>query len=403
MRKISINAFLHTVFSIAFFVLFATFLLFLQYDRANFQVEQENRYELISNGFISSLQFVQSEENLDNLYSHYRVRPVNSTDLALDILKKGEVLYFREWLDSRSRVFFYNDTYYIYIQQAGYNLMLQDIKPKSYDSFIAFVLFAILFLVFLSIYYFILKKLAPLKQLNKKIKKFGQGQTDIDLVIEGNDEIAAISTSFDKAVKNINSLIESKNLFMKNFMHELKTPIAKGKITLQLLPSSPDRDLLDRVFDRMDSIIKEIATLEKAKLALNHRKKLRFTQILHSAQAIILDGVKLQKDVLDFEIYGDEEMLVIVLKNLIENAYKYGDTAVQIEAKKGKVKICNPGAKLTKPLEYYTEAFNKDSKSKGLGLGLYLCQTILNLHQSRLEYTYKEGVNCFSFTLHRQS
>ena len=169
MRKISINAFLHTVFSIAFFVLFATFLLFLQYDRANFQVEQENRYELISNGFISSLQFVQSEDNLDNLYSHYRVRPVNSSDLVLDILKKGEVLYFREWLDSRSRVFFYNDTYYIYIQQAGYNLMLQDIKPKSYDSFIAFVLFAILFLVFLSIYYFILKKLAPLKQLNKKL------------------------------------------------------------------------------------------------------------------------------------------------------------------------------------------------------------------------------------------
>jgi len=243
----------------------------------------------------------------------------------------------------------------------------------------------------------------PLRELNSKIKRFGRGETDIDVKIEGSDEVATISKSFDQAITNINSLIQSKNLFMKNFMHELKTPITKGKITVELLPDSKDKELLKRVFDRMDTIVKDIATIEKAKMAHLSRKKILFSKLFENAYKMILEGIEIKTQIEDFSVQVDEEMFTIVLKNLIENAHKYGTKEIYLKAKAGTVEVCNFAPPLHKPLEYYTDAFTKEQHSKGLGLGLYLCQTILNLHHSKLEYSHKEGYNCFSFTLPPQS
>ena len=398
-NKISITTFIHIAFTITFVVLLTTFLLFLQYDKKNFHTEQQNRYQLITNGFISGLQFLQNQDELKNLYEHYQVKEIIDWDQRLEILNEGEVIFFRERFDSRVRVFLFEDSYYIYIQRLGFNLMLKDMKPKSYNRHIAFILFATLFSVFYLLYYFIIKKLLPLRELNSKIKRFGNGETDIDLKIEGSDEVATISQNFDKAVCNINSLIKSKNLFMKNFMHELKTPIAKGKITIELLPDSKDKELLRRVFDRMDTIVKDIAAIEKAKIAHLTRKTILFSKLLDNASHLLLDGVKIKQEIEDFSVFVDEEMFTIVLKNLIENAHKYGTKDIILKAKDAKVEICSYAPPLAKPLQYYTDAFTKETSSKGLGLGLYLCQTILNLHQSKLQYTHENGYNCFSFTL----
>lgn len=180
-------------------------------------------------------------------------------------------------------------------------------------------------------------------------------------------------------------------------MHELKTPIAKGKITTALLPDSKDKELLDKIFDRMDKLVKEIATIEKSKIALLKRKQISITKLFENAKLMMLDGVQINSNIEDFKVFADEEMLTIVLKNLLENSYKYGNGDVTFWAKKGKVEICNPGPKLEKPLHHYLEAFIKDRNSKGLGLGLYLCQTILKQHKSSLCYEHKNGKNCFWF------
>lgn len=399
MSKISISLFLHIVFAVAFALLFATFLLFLQYDKNNFQTQLQNRYQLIANGFLSSMQFMQNQRDFQNLYEHFQVKEVNDWGLQIKILNDSNIVFFKERYDSRIRVFHYNDEYYIYIQKLGHNLMLQDMRAKSYNQFIATALFAILFLVFLMLYIFIRKKILPLKILNEKIQRFGNGETDVDLIIQGNDEIATISKSFDDAVKNINRLMESKNLFMQNFMHELKTPIAKGKITTALLPDSKDKELLDKIFDRMDKLVKEIARIEKSKIALLKRKKIPVSKLFSNAKLMLLEGCEICSDIDDFDLFVDEEMLTIVLKNLLENSCKYGEGEVTFIAKNKTIKVCNPGPKLEKPLHYYLEAFIKDRDSKGLGLGLYLCQTILKQHKSTLHYSHSYGKNCFWFEL----
>ncbi len=49
------------------------------------------------------------------------------------------------------------------------------------------------------------------------------------------DEIAALANQFDSAVIKIKSLRDSRQLFLRNIMHELKTPITKGKLATEMI------------------------------------------------------------------------------------------------------------------------------------------------------------------------
>ena len=107
-------------------------------------------------------------------------------------------------------------------------------------------------------------QLLPLKLVNDKIKLFSHGDTSVKIGLNSTDEIGTIAKSFDEAIVYINNLTNSKNLFMRNMMHELKTPITKGMIIAETIPDSiRDKDILQRAFKRMNDIIKELATVEK--------------------------------------------------------------------------------------------------------------------------------------------
>ena len=72
------------------------------------------------------------------------------------------------------------------------------------------------------------RKLRPLKILNKQIIEFSNGNKDIKLNYTSTDEIGTIAKSFNEAINIINNQSKSKDLFMRNMMHELKTPITKA-------------------------------------------------------------------------------------------------------------------------------------------------------------------------------
>ena len=162
------------------------------------------------------------------------------------------------------RVFKQEDDFYIYVQQLSYNMMLKDLKPKPYNSEIAVSIYIFSVIVFLLLYLTLRRKLLPLKLVNDKIQLFSHGDTTVKIGLNSTDEIGTIAKSFDDAILYINNLTNSKNLFMRNMMHELKTPIAKGMIIAETIPDGiPDKDILQRAFVRMHDIIKELATVER--------------------------------------------------------------------------------------------------------------------------------------------
>ncbi|MBL1244361.1 MAG: hypothetical protein COA39_008230 [Sulfurimonas sp.] len=72
-----------------------------------------------------------------------------------------------------------------------------------------------------------------------------------------------MANEFNNAAKKISALIESRNLFLRNIMHELKTPITKGRFSVEMLEDTKHKERLLNIFIRMDSLINEMALVEE--------------------------------------------------------------------------------------------------------------------------------------------
>jgi two-component system OmpR family sensor kinase len=97
----------------------------------------------------------------------------------------------------------------------------------------------------------------------------------------------------------------------------------------------------------------------------------------------------------DYQREVDFELFTLVVKNLLDNGIKYSrDRHIHVMIRQEKLEIINEGEALKEPLENYFKPFH--TSKKGLGLGLYIVKSILDIHHMKLEYRYEEGKNIFT-------
>jgi len=226
MKNLSVTTFIHLLFSLAISALIATTIIFVSWDRASNRIKEINHYKLIADAFLSKVQLNPSKEKLEKLYDDFSVKPISKDETKKEITNSGKTIFTGQSVFGQVRVFQTPTNHYIYVQRLGYNIMLQDNRPQNYTFQMVISIGMILIALLLTLYLAILKKLYPLKKLHLEIERFAKGEIDIDMpCLDNNDEIGKIAKSFDQAIKHINQLTSSKNLFMRNMMHELKTPI----------------------------------------------------------------------------------------------------------------------------------------------------------------------------------
>jgi len=400
LKNISISTFINIIFSLAFVAIMITFTIFISFDKQRHEITLQNRYELIAENFLSTFQNFPTIEALEKLFKKFKVEPIKERDKKLEIIKQAQELTITQNYLGTYRVYKYNESYYIYVQQYGYNIMLKDIRNHNY-SFAIIIIAMILSLVTLLFLYITLKrKLLPLKHLNKQIIEFSNGNRDIQIKTVSNDEIGTIAKSFNEAVNIIGNQTKSKDLFMRNMMHELKTPITKAMFIAETLEDDKTRENLQKAFRRMDDIIKELATVEKltSHNRLIYKENTNFFNIYNKTlEIMMISPENIASKIRDFKFDVDIYMFSIAMKNLIDNAIKFSPNKKAIViASKDEINIGSVGEPLKHELEYYTEAFCQEEKrSDGFGLGLYIVKTIVSLHGYTLEYYYKDGKNHF--------
>lgn len=250
-------------------------------------------------------------------------------------------------------------------------------------------------------YYFIYKKLKPLLNLKNEITKFSNGSLNIDTGTSGKDEISQVSNEFNNAIIKIRELYDSRQLFLRNILHELKTPITKGKLISDTLEESRKKEILQRAFIRLEYLLGEFVKIEEltsGKLNLL-KKEYRVIDLLdQSLDILLIDKSKVDIYSNATKIYADYEIFSIALKNLIDNALRYNTNGKpEIFVKEDSLLIKNQGKPLKRNFEEYLKPFNREYESidRGLGLGLYITNNVIKSHGFKLFYFYSNTYHIF--------
>ncbi len=403
MKNLSVTTFIHILFLVAIAILIATFLLFVSWDKDRQKIEEYKRYKLISITFLSTLQQNADRKKLKKLYHEFQLKEIQKDSfntLKNEIESEAITIFTGGSSLGKVRVFKLHNTKYIYVQHLEHNLMLKDNLPENYYFEIAILLGLFLIALLLLLYVAVLKKLYPLKTLHKQIQKFAQGDMKTRITYLYDDEIGKIAKSFDDAIVHINELSTSKNLFMRNLMHELKTPITKGRIAVEMMEDETTKKVLVRAFERMNELISELAEIERV-TTQSFEPNFEYVTLSdickESKELLMTQSSCIKTEIQDLALTTDKKLMTLVIKNLIDNGMKYGHDKCVMIANQGKIiQVISKGDALPHPLTYYTEPFSQaEKRSSGFGLGLYIVDSILMKLGYRLGYKHEEGKNIF--------
>ena len=402
-KKSSIFTSITFIFIMAAVGVIFTSILFYQYDKEQSQRNFLNRYALMSKSIQYQLVFSPDFKDFFKLLKEFHMKPIKDIKKALYILNHTPIVYQHTSSIGTALILKNKKNAYLYISTKKYSLLLEDQKYGSNRNIIFGSIFVSILILIIIAYILTIKKLLPLKKLKIEIEKFANGDLDIDVKSDNKDEIADVANAFDNAVKQIKRLNSSRILFLRNIMHELKTPITKGRITAEMLPEGKNKERLISVFEKLHNLIEEFITIEKVSSGFMNieEKSFRLIDIIDEAIDLAMvdkNSVELIKSG-EINVKVDFKLFSVAIKNMIDNAIKYSpDKKVQIIANKKAIIFKNRGQKLKKELKDYMEPFTSDGNQKdSFGLGLYLVDNILRAHKLQLLYNYKDGWNIFAF------
>ncbi len=288
---------------------------------------------------------------------------------------------------------------YIFISNDRFRLVLENMnKPKFPLNIAIGFVGSLLLLGFF--YWWVIRSMKPLIELRKTIEKFSEGDLDIECRSDSGDEIADVANAFNTAVKKIKELLQARQLLLRAIMHELKTPIAKGRLLSEMVKDDKQKERFHTIFERLNMLINEFAKVEQiASKNFNAVfKPYKISDIVEaSIDMLMLDDTDRHIELHinhDTTVQADFELLTLAIKNLLDNGIKYSQTkrvAIVIDNKM--LTVSNHGEGLKEPLEHYFEPFH--TSRNGLGLGLYIVKNILDIHKMGIKYKYDKGENIF--------
>ncbi len=392
----SLRSKIRLVFSVTLLLLGALFVFSIKFDHAMIEERNIAQEQAISHYLYS---YYLKYGKIDEAY-------LEAQNVSL-ITDKGMVVQIERFFKEKGELKRYAvDTFHlkriIIINNDRFKLILEN-KNKPKFPIKRVLIFSIVFLLIILLYLWIMKSLQPLSTLKSQIKTFSKGNLDIECKSDKEDEIAEVANEFDHAVTMIRELLHSRQLFLRAIMHELKTPIAKGRLVSEMLEDEKNKTRMHSIFERLNLLIDEFAKIEQI-TSKNFEltiKPYKMSDLLEASEDMLmienpkrLITTNIEKD---YSVSVDFELFTLVIKNLLDNGIKYStDKHITVTIDGSRLTIRNRGEALPEPLENYFKPFH--ASKKGLGLGLYIVKSILDIHHMELHYQHEDGENIFTLS-----
>ena len=389
------------LFAMGSFFAFSFYFLKFQAERYDNTSERE-KYEKISIVFNRIISQENNLETIQNYLKEVGFIQINDNALRQIIIQSTPIPYGAEGIFLRSVEV--KDDLFIVLVSDGEVFLYKDSMRNFYVNYYLIILIGSVILILL--FALVVRSLLPMIYLRRQIRKFAKGDLQVDCRIPQKDEIGELASEFHKAIKRIDALNKSRTLFLRSIMHELKTPITKGRITAEMVQNPTQKQRLVSVFDRLNFLIDEFAKIEQLSSHNYNLKKTEFPvqDLISFVQNMLLidkpESNPISNNCPNDLIKADFELFAMSVKNLIDNAIKYSsDGKVSVESNGRDLIIKNRGAPLTMPFEDYCKPYFKDSSkpsSQGFGLGMYIIKNTLDAQNFNITYKHENGVNCFS-------
>jgi signal transduction histidine kinase len=245
-----------------------------------------------------------------------------------------------------------------------------------------------------------------LEALKGGVEQFGAGQLSHRVAVTGSDEVAAVAASFNVAAARVEALVASHRSLLANASHELRSPLARMKMAVSMLDGATpaQREKLKREIDtnvgELDALVEEV--LLASRLDANAAEAP--TDRIDLLALAVEEGARVQASVDGHEVsvVGDERLLRRALRNLLENARRYGgaEIVVSIVAKPADggalISVCDRGPGVPEAMrERIFEPFFRlpghAEQAGGVGLGLSLVKQIAERHGGHVRCEAREG------------
>lgn len=246
-----------------------------------------------------------------------------------------------------------------------------------------------------------------LEAVKAGVDRWGAGDLDARVPVQGHDEVASLALRFNSAAERIQGLIGAHKSLLANASHELRSPLTRIRMGLELMGDKPTpgfKDEIARNIGELDQLIDEIllaSRLDAREADMGTVEQVDVTGLLAEECARVdadfsADGSGGESVM----VQGVVKLLRRLVRNLLENARRYSQGDVQVVLRlrdqKVEIQVCDRGPGVPPELrERIFEPFYRlpgaSERSGGVGLGLSLVKSITERHGGQVRCTGRDG------------
>lgn len=250
--------------------------------------------------------------------------------------------------------------------------------------------------VTLGVYPVIRKLLQRLEHLQRSVQRFGEGDLSVRVPAQGHDEVAQLARQFNAAAARIEALVQSHKSLLANASHELRSPLARIRMGLELMASgsasAASRAEVERNITELDQLVDEIllaSRLDSGTASVGTTEMVDLVGLAAEECARVDAELLIAEDAAIPEVPGIVKLVRRAVRNLLENARRYsqGEITLALAHEGGAVTVRVsdhgpgvPAEQRERIFEPFYRLPGASERAGGVGLGLALVHSIAERH-----------------------
>lgn len=326
-----------------------------------------------------------------------------STMMAINTYKLEQAPgpYQRYYIGSR------HNEYFVRLNKGGFSyLFLVDSDFRSGTRKRHWFFFSLLGGTLFILYLLIRRMFRPIALISRQVGKIGAGELDKPIEVRGDDELAQLARGINEMSAQIKSMLESKAALLLAISHELRSPITRMRVNLELLDASDIRNSLIEDTREMEHLVSNI--LESERLSTNYaplnQSQIDLAETIEDVVKEFFPMENIEQELTPVSVFFDRVRMRLLIKNLLDNACRYSadkKTVVEVKLERRSdslvLQVSDQGPGIDEEdLQHITEPFYRADSARqrstgGYGLGLYLCKLIVEAHAGSIEIQSSPG------------